>query len=62
MTAIDITINKYAQGKLPYADIMNWFDTFSLSEQKVIIEKLAFFIQQAHPTEDLIYQGKSSPH
>lgn len=57
MTEIEINLNKFAQDLLTVNQILNWFDTFNLSEQKQIREKLSMFIQQAHPTEALINEG-----
>lgn len=57
MTDIEININKHAQNKLTDTEIMNWFDQFELTEQKKIRDRLAMFIQQAHPTEELIKIG-----
>ena len=54
MTEIEININKYAQNKLTDFEIMDWFDQFDLTEQKEIRDKLIMFVQQAHPTDDLI--------
>ncbi|MGV8826817.1 MAG: DUF5958 family protein [Breznakibacter sp.] len=54
MTEIEININKYAQYKLTDSEIMDWFDQFDLSGQKGIRDKLIMFIEQAHPTDELI--------
>lgn len=54
MTDIEININKYAQNKLTDSEIMDWFDHFDLSGQKVVRDKLIMFMQQSHPTEELI--------
>jgi len=54
MTDIEININKYAQNKLTDSEIMDWFDHFDLSAQKEVRDKLIMFMQQSHPTEELI--------
>ncbi len=54
MTEIEININKYAQNKLTNSEIMDWFDQFDLSSQKETRDKLIMFVQQAHPSDELI--------
>lgn len=54
MTEIEININKYAQDKLNDSEIMGWFDRFELSKQKEIRDKLIVFMQQSHPSDELI--------
>jgi len=54
MTEIEININKYAQDKLTDSLIMEWFDSFELSKQKEIRDKLIMFMQQSHPSDELI--------
>ncbi len=54
MTEIEININKYAQDKLSDSEIMDWFDRFDLTAQKEIRDKLIMFMQQSHPTDELI--------
>ncbi|PKQ60317.1 hypothetical protein BZG02_19900 [Labilibaculum filiforme] len=54
MTDIELNINKYAQNKLTDTDIMDWFDQLDLSSQKEIRDKLMMFMQQSHPTDELI--------
>ncbi len=54
MTEIEININKYAQNKLTDSEIMDWFDQFDLIGQKEIRDKLIMFMQQSHPTDEMI--------
>lgn len=54
MTEIEIHINKYVQNKLTDSEIMDCFDQLDLTKQNEIRDKLSMFIQQTHPTEDLI--------
>ena len=54
MTEIEININKYAQNRLTDSEIMEWFDQFDLSRQKEARDKLIMFVQQAHPSDELI--------
>ncbi|WP_321281236.1 DUF5958 family protein [Marinifilum fragile] len=54
MTEIEIYINKYAQDKLTDSEIMEWFDSFELSKQKEIRDKLIIFTEQSHPTDEMI--------
>ena len=54
MTEIEININKYAQNKLTDSEIMDWFDQFDLTVQKEIRDKLIMFMQQSHPTDEMI--------
>lgn len=60
MTEIEININKYAQNKLTYSEIMDWIEQFDLERQKEIRDKLVMFAQQAHPTDDLIIKAIQS--
>jgi len=62
MTDIEININKYSQNKLTVSEIMDWFDKFDLSLQSEIRDKLAMFVKQTHPTDNLIKEGvKNAP-
>ncbi len=62
MTEIDLNINKFAQNKLTDSEIMNWLDHLDISQQKIVRDKVSTFLQQAHPTGDLIDLGiKSAP-
>ena len=54
MTDIELNINLYAQNKLTDSEIMDWFDQFDLSAQKEIRDKLIMFMQQSHPSHELI--------
>lgn len=54
MTEIEININKYAQNILTDSEIMDWFDQFDLLGQKEIRDKLIMFLQQSHPSDELI--------
>ncbi len=60
MTEIEIKINKYAQNKLTYSEMLDWFEQFDLSLQKEIRDRLSMFIQQTHPTETLILKAIQS--
>lgn len=54
MTDIEIVINKYAQNKLSFIEVMEWYDCFEISKQKEIREILIMFIQQSHPSDKLV--------
>ncbi len=54
MTDIEININKYAQNILTNSDIMDWYDQFDLPKKMEIQEKLIMFMQQAHPSDEVI--------
>jgi len=62
MTEIELNINKFAQNKLTDSEIIDWFNHFDLSQQKMVCDKLAMFLQQSHPSKDLIDLGiKTAP-
>lgn len=54
MTDIEININKYAQNKLTDSEIMDWFDKFDMQKMKEIQMKLITFMEQAHPSNEMI--------
>jgi DNA-binding ferritin-like protein (Dps family) len=54
MTEIELNINKFAQNMLTDSAIFNWYDKLDISIQKDVQNKLAMFIQQSHPTDELI--------
>ena len=54
MTDIEININKYAQNRLTDSEIMDWFDQFDIQKKKEIQIKLITFMEQAHPSNELI--------
>jgi hypothetical protein len=54
MTDIEININKYAQNRLTDSEIMDWFDQFEIQKKKEIQTKLITFMEQAHPSNELI--------
>lgn len=54
MTDIEININKYAQNRLTDSEIMDWFDQFDMQKKKEIQMKLITFMEQAHPSNEMI--------
>ena len=60
MTEDEIIINKLAQDNLDFDKAVIWFDRLMEERQKQIIDKLTFFIQQSHPTKELIDIGLDS--
>jgi hypothetical protein len=57
MTEEEIIINKIAQDKLDFENGVAWFDGLQDDKQKGAIEKLILFVQQTHPTKELIDIG-----
>jgi hypothetical protein len=45
-------LNRVAQGRLPFADAVRWFEALSNGEQESWLHTLAFWCHQAHPSRD----------
>jgi hypothetical protein len=60
MTDIEININLFAQDRLSFDDLMEWFDKQEQSYQKHILDKLLMFVQQVHPSDKSIIEGIDS--
>jgi hypothetical protein len=57
VTENEIIINKISQDKIGFDDGLAWFDKLDLVNQKEIIQKLIYFIQQSHPDKESIDLG-----
>lgn len=57
VTENEIIINKISQDKIGFDDGLAWFDKLDLFNQKGIIQKLIYFIQQSHPDKESIDLG-----
>jgi hypothetical protein len=60
MTEEEIIINKIAQDKIDFEKGVLWYDGLQEDKQKRVIEKLILFVQQSHPTKELIDIGLSN--
>ena len=47
-------LNRVAQGRLPFADAVRWFDSLPESEQPGWLSTIGFMCHQAHPRPDEI--------
>ena len=52
-----ININKFAQDKLDYEFLQNWYDGLSDERQKEVINDIWYLICQAHPEKETIDKG-----
>lgn len=52
-----ININKFAQDKLDYEFLQNWYDGLSDERQKEVINDIWYLICQAHPEKETIDEG-----
>jgi hypothetical protein len=57
MTENELIINRISQDKIGFDDGLAWFGKLDLINQKEIIHKLIYFIQQSHPDKDSIDLG-----
>ncbi len=52
-----IIINKIAQGILSIDNGRSWFDTLVDTEKKSVLVLIKFFIEQSHPTNEIINEA-----
>ena len=57
MTEEEIIINKIAQDKFDFDKGVLWFNELPDDKQKRVIETLILFVQQSHPTKEIIDIG-----
>jgi hypothetical protein len=57
VTENEIIINRICQDKIGFDDGLAWFDKLDLANQKELIHKLIYFIQQSHPDKESIDLG-----
>lgn len=57
MTEEEIIINKIAQDKFDFDEGINWFDRLEKGKQEEVLNKLILFIQQSHPTREMVDLG-----
>jgi hypothetical protein len=55
----DIIVNKFAQDKLSFDEVMHWFDTKTSEEQRDILSWTRIYLEQSHPDKTLIDAGLS---
>ena len=47
-------LNRVAQGRLPFADAVRWFESFAEAEQQPWLKTIAFMCHQSHPLREEI--------
>ena len=55
-----ILINKFVQGFLPMEELLDWFDSLDLADQRKIIGVSMMFLQQSHPNPGIFQAGIDS--
>jgi len=57
MTEDEILLNRIAQDKVPLEEGILWYDSLEATQQKLALYKLAYLLEQAHPSLESIQAG-----
>ncbi|NJX16881.1 DUF5958 family protein, partial [Tamlana crocina] len=53
----EVIINHFAQEKISFEKVIDWFENLSLEEKKEVLNLTRLFLEQTHPSDLILEDG-----